>query len=351
MKRFLWTKDNVFEESKKYEYISDFRKHSFCAYESARRHDWLRDLTWLKNKDMNYPYSIYVYVDDNNKVAYVGLTRDKITRHQTHKTGMYKKHICQTCVFKYFSELGESVPEPIYLEENLSLSDAKIKEDEWRNKYASDGYNMLNVAKTGQFSGSVGGINLKWNKDTVIEESKKYDSRGSFRKGSSTAYAYALKYKLLDEMDWLKPKLTYWTKEMVFEESMKYSSRREFYLGCGSAYEVSLKNGWIDEMDWLKPKHIMWKNEMVLCESKRYNTRNEFRLGCPSGYSYARKNELLNKMTWLGKSKTGKRWNKDNVSEIAKTYNSISEFRHEYPYLYEISRRNDWLKDIDWSKK
>ena len=346
-----WNKENVFNESKKYEYISDFRKHSYCAYESARKNGWLKELTWLKEKDMKYPYSIYVYVDDDNKVAYVGLTRDKITRHNTHKTGVYKNHICQTSVFKYFTNICKNVPEPIYLEENLSVNDAKIKENEWCKTYENMGYHLLNVAKTGEFSSSIGGKSNKWTKDAVIEESKKYDNKNDFRKNSSTAYACALKYKLLDEMTWLKPKLKHWNKDMVINESKKYNSRREFYLSNGTAYDISLKNGWLDEMTWLKPKHIIWTDDMVIDESKQYKTRNEFRLKCPCGYAYARRNNLFNQMSWLEESKTGKKWNKENVLEIAKQYDSIKEFRDNYSYLYEIARKNKWLKDIDWNKK
>ena len=90
---------------------------------------------------------------------------------------------------------------------------------------------------------------------------------------------------------------------------------------------------------------------MVIDESKQYKTRNEFRLKCSCGYAYARINNLFNQMSWLEESKTGKKWNKENVLEIAKQYDSIKEFRDNYSYLYEIARKNKWLKDIDWNKK
>ena len=186
---------------------------------------------------------------------------------------------------------------------SLSVNGAKIKENEWSKTYENMGYHLLNVAKTGEFSSSIGGKSNKWTKDAVINESKKYDNKNDFRKNSSTAYACALKYKLLDEMT------------------------------------------------WLKPKHIMWTDDMVINESKQYKTRNEFRLKCPCGYAYVRRNNLFNQMPWLEESKTGKKWNKENVLEIVKQYDSIKEFRDNYSYLYEIARKNKWLKDIDWNKK
>ena len=45
-----------------------------------------------------------------------------------------------------------------------------------------------------------------------------------------------------------------WTKEKCVEESKKYTTRGDFKKICGSAYNVSRKNGWLNEMTWLSSK-------------------------------------------------------------------------------------------------
>lgn len=92
--------------------------------------------------------------------------------------------------------------------------------------------------------------NVKWTKDAVFEESKKYKTRGDFQKNSG-AYRAALRNKWIDEMTWLKPDIK-WTKDAVFEESKKYTTRGKFKNGNQSAYNVARSNNWLNEMTWLK---------------------------------------------------------------------------------------------------
>ena len=82
----------------------------------------------------------------------------------------------------------------------------------------------------------------KWTKETVFEESKKYNTRNSFRKGSS-AYRVALNNGWLDEMTWLKPDVK-WTKEKVFIEAQKYSYIVDFKNNVANVNvnEIKLEN-------------------------------------------------------------------------------------------------------------
>ena len=89
-----------------------------------------------------------------------------------------------------------------------------------------------------------------WNYETCIEESKKYKSRTGFQIGSRGAYLAALKNGWLDEYTWLiSPRKTkgYWNYETCMEESKKYMSRGEFKKGSSGAYYVARKNGWVDD--------------------------------------------------------------------------------------------------------
>ena len=45
----------------------------------------------------------------------------------------------------------------------------------------------------------------------------------------------------------MKKKNGYWTYETCMEESRKYNTRSEFKKGSKGAYNVARENGWIDD--------------------------------------------------------------------------------------------------------
>jgi hypothetical protein len=61
-----------------------------------------------------------------------------------------------------------------------------------------------------------------------------------------------------------------WTKEKVFEESKKYSSLTEFARECGPAYAAARKYGCLKDMSWLGRKHHdKWTLEKIKEEVKK----------------------------------------------------------------------------------
>ena len=134
-------KDDVFEISKQYQSKTEFKKYDKEAYKKALENGWLYDMDWLTVKKYNkHSYCVYVYVDEENNVAYVGLTVDKNRRHKEHKSGYFYKRKVKSPVFEYFNSIGKDIPEPIYLEENLTSIEAQEKECYWVNEYLNKGY-------------------------------------------------------------------------------------------------------------------------------------------------------------------------------------------------------------------
>ena len=91
-------------------------------------------------------------------------------------------------------------------------------------------------------------MHKKWTKETVFEESKKYSSRSEFKKKKSGAFRIAYMNGWLDEMIWLvRPtaKPIKWTKEAVFEESRKYFIVTEFMNNAVTAYTIAKNNNWL----------------------------------------------------------------------------------------------------------
>lgn len=201
----------------------------------------------------------------------------------------------------------------------------------------------------------------KWTRETVFEESKKYSSRSEFKRMSYGAYHTACKNGWLDEMKWLVhpvPKPIKWTKEAVFEESKKYSSINDFNLENASAYTVARKKGWLDEMIWLKRKYVIrgfWQSrENVFNESHKYRTLKEFREGCSTAYYSAIRKGWLDEMTWLKRAerKPDGYWKiKENVFEESHKYNTTTDFCNANYLAYKNALDNGWLDEMIWLKK
>ena len=294
-KNGYWNYETCMEESKKYNTRSEFKKGSSGAYYVARKNGWLDKYTWLKDERFDLYKdnidSVYVYEFKEFNCAYVGRT---LIRLQKDRDKAHIFHTDNDAVAKFAKEHNISVPEPIYLEENLTLEDGAKQEEYWFNKYKEDGWTMLNSAKTG----SIGALGKgKWNKKTCMEESKKYNTRSEFSNGCSRAYNVARENGWLDEYTWFKRLVKpngYWDCEKCMEESKKYKSRSEFQKGSKGAYEVALKNGWLDEYIWLKRQyHDNWTYETCMKESKKYISRSEFQKGNGSAYNVARENGWL----------------------------------------------------------
>lgn len=249
-----WTKENVFAEAKKYKTKSEFYKDCGSAYNVALRNGWLDKMDWfiegrLKAFTIKKNDSVYKYYFKETNSIYIGRTlisqqKERDSKHSTSE---------KDTVFRHAKANGLAVPPMEIIEENLTVKEGLEREDYWVNYYKEKGYNILNTAKTGIGSGSIGAIaKCKWTKERVFEEARKYKKRWDFGKKCVSAYNVARKNGWLDEMDWfveiIKPR-GYWNiKENVFEEARKYNTRNEFFKGCSRAYNVARKNKWLDEL-------------------------------------------------------------------------------------------------------
>lgn len=242
------THENVIEESKKYHSRGDFCNGSHSHYTYARRHNLLNDMFWLKPKTNSHTdgHCIYVYVDDNNKVAYIGQTMRIKERDIEHRKNS------RSSVFKYFKDLNVEIPSPICLETNLQDKQAQIQEDYWVKQYMKMGYKLLNKAKTGLHCSSLGLCRRKWTKERTFKEASKYKTSGEFKKKNDPAYQIACR------KGWIN--------------------------------EIAKQNGWV--------LRIKWNKETCFYYASKCKDRVEFRLKYQSGYKYARKHKLLDKLKW-----------------------------------------------------
>ena len=399
--RGYWnTKSNVIHEAKKYTSRGEFKKGCDRAWKVAIQNGWIDEMDWLMPKEECYSSHnyVYVYIDEENKVAYVGLTCDKERRHKEHVCCEYNGKKNKSVVNEYFMKINKQVPTPIYLEEGLSRSDAQIKEDEYRKKYESMGYTMLNKGKTGYGCGALGRTS-KWSKESVVKESYKYKSHKEFRKQNSTAYylgrlnGWLSETHLIDDInhpitefmsideciifakkcnnkeEFNKNRLArlssekngsileinkYFRKKKYFEKSRKFKTRHDFRVNDFSSYQVASKNKWLDEMVWLstEKKYITkWTKESAFEIAKQYTTKKEFNEKHKYLYSLCKKNGWLKEMYWLKKFipiTAPSTYSKEDIFQKSKNFTLLSEYKKAYPKLFKISKENGWLTEMVW---
>ena len=345
--------ENNKAEAKKYNSRREFYKGCSGAYHVARQNGWLETYTWFE-KDLS-PYknkrdNVYAFIFEELKSIYIGRTIDINRRYKQHSTD-------EKCtVYKFAKQNNTPIPQITILEIKLSLDEGREKEHYYVTKYKQEGWNVLNRAKTGKNSGSLGGIAKgKWNKKTCFQEAQKYNSRREFEKGCVSAYNVACKNGWLDTYTWFSVSKTAkkWNEQTCLAEAKKYNSRREFEKGCVSAYRVTCKNGWLDNYTWFiekKKPSGYWNNyENNKAEAQKYNSRREFQKGCVGAYYVARKNGWLDNYTWfIEKKKPSGYWTYETCLAEAKKYNSRREFYKGCNSAYNVALKNGWLDNYTW---
>lgn len=205
-----WDEQTCFDSAKKCKTIKEFSLKFPRAYVLSCEHGWRKNYTWLKRSvaldETSLSYLIYAYEDYQNKICYVGLTKDLIKRKSAHKKMEYykdkqgNKHHYYDSVAKYFISINKPIPEPKILEENLNMSQSQTQEKYWVDYYLSKGWKLLNIAKTGKGISSVGGCQVKWTKDKIIEVAKTCKNAKEFNKKFDWAYKVAKEKNMLNEL-------------------------------------------------------------------------------------------------------------------------------------------------------
>lgn len=250
-----WNYNSCKELAEECESIKEFKTKSMSAYNKARLEGWLKDYYWLEN-DIKFRKDYYTYV----KCFEIAIKYKKLTDFRKKHNGAY----------------------------------TTAKENDWLKDYTW-------LEK--QF---------KWTEDTILEEAKKYKTRSDFAKAKPGAYEYAIKHSLLNKCVWFeesKKPNGYWTYEKCLEESKKYNYRGDYRKGSNGSYKVAIRNGWIDDFVWLlkqKPNiRRIWTEENCRNEALKYKSVSEFKKGNKSAYKAATRYKWLKDYQWL-KRENGK---------------------------------------------
>ena len=198
-------------------------------------------------------HSVYVYEITELNTCYVGRTSNLHSRDLSHRRGRKHKDgsITYDSLYAFCADKNIQIPEPIVKDTELSGEESLIMEDYWAKWYKDNGWNVLNKAKTGRLSGSLGAIK-KWDYDSCKEFCKDYKFKNEVKIANSTCYTTCLKNGWFDEFG-IKDKKTHpngcWNvKENCIEEARKYNSRSEFIIKSMGAYRGAKRNGWLQDV-------------------------------------------------------------------------------------------------------
>ena len=281
--RVKWSYERCKELALQYNKLTDFNKAYPSAYTVSSRNGWIDDFDWL------------------------GRTIEPSDRDICHNTNE------KSAVFKFASYNNTTIPKMTILESNLTLTEGLEKEDYYRNKYQNEGWNILNIAKTGKTSGSLGGLGCgKWTYNSCYSEAKKYDTMKDFRTKSASAYNASCKNNWTDDYVWLKiknHKRGFWNYENCYNEAKKYKTRIDFQRGSGSAYDKALCENWIDDYVWfsISSTKLKWTYETCYNEAKKYTKLSDFINNCGCAYNKARINGWIKDYVWLYKKDISKK--------------------------------------------
>lgn len=255
-------KQNCVNEISKYKTKKEFITKSKSCYNAVREQGWLEELCSgyskdVKYRDINSPiHVVYVYEMTDFNTCYIGRTVNLHTRDLSHRRG--KKHkdgtITYNALYKFCKEKQIDIPMPKILEENLTGEESLIKEDEYLTKYKLNGWNTLNIAKTGKDSGSLGAV-MKWDYDTCKEFAKNYKYKSELQKANCTCYNQCLKNGWFEEFGIIDkkehPNGTWNNIDKCKEEISKYKNISDIVNNCHGLYRAIKRNGWDDLLEGL----------------------------------------------------------------------------------------------------
>lgn len=345
-----WNYDTCYAEAKKYKTRSAFNKGCSGAYDVARRNGWLADYTWIpdfSDSDAKVD-SVYCYVFEEHKTAYVG------------RTLMYRQHIRDIehgnqendAVYKFAHKHNCAIPKMRIIEENLTIQQGRDREDYWRKHYESIGFFMLNKAATGAKSGSIGWLARgKWTFE------KAYKIAQAFHTVNEMCEEYEYLYKIskargwLEKFDWFRgkeikiEKQTKWTEDVCREEALKYTSRKDFRKNCKGAYDKAKECGWLDSYTWLSYSKTLseWDYESCKEEASKFSNRFGFQKHSYGAYKSSLKNGWLDEFYPVPLRRV---LDYDTCKRLASKYKTAKELAEHDRSLYEKIRKEGWLGDF-----
>ena len=241
-----WTKSAVIESAKNFDSIQKWRKVG-NAYSVALKNGWLNEATvhMVPKKRKIWTYEELVSEAQKFKSLKEWRTESKSSYSAATKKGVLD------ALTQHMVRLIK--PNGYWTKERV-IEDAKNynSRSEWRNKSSA----AATMAKrNGWYEEATSHMLLlvdhsKWTKNAVLAEAKNYASRSDWSNSKNGSYGAALRNGWLEEaaLHMTRPDMARkWTKSKVIEDAKKYETRGEWHKASGHAAHLAIKRGWHDE--------------------------------------------------------------------------------------------------------
>lgn len=241
----IWDEPRCREAALKCKTLKEFQTKYHEAYKASWKYGYLDKFTWLEVSKTKWNVDIYAYIFPTLKTVYVGLTNDKDRRNREHHGGQKT-----SAVFRFVQKYNLQIPDMTILKSEIPADpDGRYWEDFYVKKYKTEGWNVLNTAKTGTHA-SLGTMNRKLTKKKCYELSLDCTTRNEFRKKHNTAYQKSLREGWLDEWEHLGPPRTglKCTIEEIMNKVYKFENFSDFRKQAKNVYNLAWYKGLIPEI-------------------------------------------------------------------------------------------------------
>ncbi len=268
-----WTKENLLKSAKKYATSKEWRKNEYGAYQVAWRKNIIANVTkHMRTLGNSFRRCIYSIKVKNNKIIYIGLTSDFERRKYQHiKHNRVIKNLIEKNGIKslIFKKLTNYIPR----EEAQSHERNLVKE--FRKKR----FHVLNKKR----AGNLGGNTIKWTKDKILENAKKYNTRNEWYENEPGAAQAAKKFGIVNDVKkHMISKYKYRTKKEILEIISKFKSFKEWREVDQNSYYVAQRMNLLNDnlaIGHLKKEvgsGIIWYPKKIFEEATKYNQAGIF---------------------------------------------------------------------------
>jgi len=135
-----------------------------------------------------------------------------------------------------------------------------------------------------------------WTQSSVTLEAMLFETRKDFFNNSQSAYAYAVRNKILEEVCVHMKKRKFWDIDSAIVEAKKYKSKQQLRKKAKGVFEYGVRHKCLsklcEHMNLREPSKS-WSKDSVYVEALKFKTRCSFKKNSIGAYNHALRNNIL----------------------------------------------------------
>jgi hypothetical protein len=190
----------------------------------------------------------------------------------------------------------------------------------------------------------------KWDKETVLNLAKNYETVSDFRKENGYAYSLATKkgwlsdlYKILKRS---RKEVRKYSDKEILDIASKYPTINQFKVNNNNVYQQAYNRGLLPDLKKIiKPAYSQWDYDSVKQEAKKYNNRKAFQKGSGGAYGWATKHGFLDDIT-KDYDIMFQKHDEDSILKTALNYETVKDFIKNDYAVYAAAQRRKILPKV-----